>query len=347
MKRLVFALLLCGLASLALAQPGRQPPPVVVAKAETRALAPGRWVHAEVVAVRRAELAAETGGRILWLAPEGRAVAAGEVVLRLEDAEAQARLAVAEAELARVQARLTWLEGEVARLRRLAARDSAARTQLDEMRAQRDQAQADRRAAEGRVQVARLALARHRSVAPFAGVVTAHLRRPGEWAPAGEGVLRLVDPEALELVAAVPRQSRFHLPVGRRLPAEVEGRAVEAVVRALVPEADGRSRQLTLYATVATGVPGAPARLWVPTGTALPRLAVPRDALVLRGGAAAVFKVGEDGKVVRVPVRLGVAEGDWIAVEAPGLAAGDAVVVRGGERLRPGQAVTVRERPAP
>jgi len=40
-------------------------------------------------------------------------------------------------------------------------------------------------------------------------------------------------------------------------------------------------------------------------------------------------------------VTTGIGEGDWIEVRGP-IQAGDKVVVRGNERLRPGQEVSVR-----
>jgi multidrug efflux pump subunit AcrA (membrane-fusion protein) len=69
-------------------------------------------------------------------------------------------------------------------------------------------------------------------------------------------------------------------------------------------------------------------------------LVVPRDAVIVRADGAHVFRVGKDNTAERVTVRVG--NGDAKRVEVTGaLAAGDRVIVRGGERLRPGQAVTV------
>ncbi|HCS69216.1 MAG TPA: hypothetical protein DIW51_04530, partial [Rhodospirillaceae bacterium] len=47
----------------------------------------------------------------------------------------------------------------------------------------------------------------------------------------------------------------------------------------------------------------------------------------------------EEGKALVRPVRLGAAMGSRLIVEG-GLAAGDLVVVRGNERLRPGQDIS-------
>ncbi len=347
MRPLGWALVLwCLLVGPVWAQPGSRAAVVVTAEAALRAIAPGRWVSAQVVAVDEARLAPERGGRLHWVAREGMGVAAGEPLARLDDRDERLQRDALQAEVERWRTQVRYLQGEERRLARLAKENSAAQTQWDEVRNELAQARAQQRVAEVRLREAELALERRRLVAPFPGVVAERLRRPGEWVGAGEAVVRLVGREALELQAAVPLIAAAYLDVGQRLPARVAGRSVEARLRAVAPVADPRSRQVSVWAVVEAGIPGAPARLWVPLERPQQRLAVPRDALVLRGGGAAVFKVVEE-TVERIPVRLGPAEGEWIAVEGPGLSAGDAVVIRGAERLRPGQKVKVREVTAP
>ena len=68
--------------------------------------------------------------------------------------------------------------------------------------------------------------------------------------------------------------------------------------------------------------------------------AVPRDALVLRADRVSVFVIGEENTARRVDVELGAAEGNFIEVTGD-VRPGDSVVIRGGERLRDGQAVTI------
>ena len=88
------------------------------------------------------------------------------------------------------------------------------------------------------------------------------------------------------------------------------------------------------------------ARVVLPTGTRRKMPLVPKDALVLGGTKPVVFVVDVDSKsesqgVVReVPVSLGVADGGLIQVDGP-LKQGQYVVVRGNERLRSGQRVTL------
>ena len=75
--------------------------------------------------------------------------------------------------------------------------------------------------------------------------------------------------------------------------------------------------------------------------TKIKALLVPKDAVVTAGDNRLVFMVN-DGKALPVPVKIiGYYDGD-VAVEG-NLKPGIQVVIRGNERLRPGQAVTIQK----
>ena len=63
--------------------------------------------------------------------------------------------------------------------------------------------------------------------------------------------------------------------------------------------------------------------------------------LVLRRDGTTVYRIDAEGLAQRVGVTTGIAVGELIEVD--GIASGDRVVIRGGERLRPGQNVTIIE----
>ncbi|MGF1611764.1 MAG: efflux RND transporter periplasmic adaptor subunit, partial [Kiloniellales bacterium] len=92
----------------------------------------------------------------------------------------------------------------------------------------------------------------------------------------------------------------------------------------------------------ATGKPLAAAQsvtLHVPADTPRNVLAVHKDAIIKRGAESLVFVVRNDSAELR-PVRLGEAVGSRIEV-LEGLQDGDLVVVRGNERLQPGDKVSI------
>jgi multidrug efflux pump subunit AcrA (membrane-fusion protein) len=67
---------------------------------------------------------------------------------------------------------------------------------------------------------------------------------------------------------------------------------------------------------------------------------VPRDALIIRADGLYVYRVTKELRAERVDVKSGTADGGWIAVDGR-LAAGDSVIVRGGELLRGNDKVQV------
>ena len=341
------ALLAALLPGPALAQQGGQgkgppPAPVVVAPAEKRMLAPVTWYPGTVISRNRARVAAEVEGRLEWVAEVGAAIAEGEVVARLDDVLLRQSLAESEAAVARERARLTYLDAQVERLEKLVTQNTVTRSRLDEAVAERGVTRGELRAARARVSLTRERLERTRIKAPFGGIVTERLRQTGEWAKSGESVVRLVDPESLEVQTWIPIAALAFVHEGSDLALAANPSRTAGTVRTIVPVGDNRSRlyELRLQVDGARWPVGQDVRVAVPTAEAREVVAVPRDALVLRRDGAAVFRVGENDLAERVAVTPGIAQGPLIEVD--GIAPGDRVVTRGGERLRPGQPVVVK-----
>ena len=341
------ALLAALLPGPALAQQGGQgkgppPAPVVVAPAEKRMLAPVTWYPGTVISRNRARVAAEVEGRLEWVAEVGATIAEGEVVARLDDALFRQSLAESEAAVARERARLTYLDAQVERLEKLVTQNTVTRSRLDEAVAERGVTRGELRAARARVSLTRERLERTRIKAPFGGIVTERLRQTGEWAKSGESVVRLVDAESLEVQTWIPIAALAFVHEGSDLALAANPSRTAGTVRTIVPVGDNRSRlyELRLQVDGARWPVGQDVRVAVPTAEAREVVAVPRDALVLRRDGAAVFRVGENDLAERVAVTPGIAQGPLIEVD--GIAPGDRVVTRGGERLRPGQPVVVK-----
>ena len=339
---LALSLLAVNLPLLAGGPPGRPPTPVRVAEAVQVKLAPQQWLAATVVSRRDAGIAAEASGRLLSVAEVGTQVKKGDVLARFDDTFARLKVEELTAGVAREKATLAFLRGEMRRLTRLAKQNNTAQTQLDEVESRQLAARSELNMAQTRLARAQEELRRQQIVAPFAGVVVARDKVAGEWASSGDVLLRLVDATMLEAQAAAPLLTRDFVRPGDRLQLQVDGRMAEGAVRVLVPAADARSHQLDLRVSLSGDgwAVGQPLRVAIPVAADREVLAVPRDALVLRSQGAAVFRINGEDKAERIAVTPGVASGALIAVSG-NLQAGDRVVTRGGERLRPGQAVRV------
>ena len=244
--------------------------------------------------------------------------------------------------MASERARLTYLDAQLKRLETLVTQNTATRSRLEEAVAERDIARSELLGAHARVSLTRERLERTRIKAPFGGIVTERVRQSGEWAKSGESVVRIVDTEALEVQTWIPIAALAFVREGSELALRTNPGDTTGRVRTIVPVGDNRSRLYELRLGIAAGQPwpvGQDVRVAIPTAAARTVTAIPRDALVLRRGGAAVYRIDAKGLADRVAVTPGIAQGELIEVD--GIEPGDRVVTRGGERLRPGQPVTI------
>ncbi|MDZ7791785.1 MAG: efflux RND transporter periplasmic adaptor subunit [Xanthomonadales bacterium] len=324
------------------AQFGGQPT-VEVAEAESREMSPTMQVAGTVLSRSDASLSAEVEGRLIDVSDVGTRVAAGDVVARIEDTVLQLRVAELEAEIDSTQARLAFLNAELARVERLAETNLAAASQIDQTRSERDMAQSDLAVTRSRLAQLQDQIDRTRVRAPFPGVVVERVARVGERVGVGARILRLVNADSLEVVARAPlRYYRFVQP-GDELTVDADGEVFGAPLRTVVSVGNEDLHVFELRLDIQQPLPvGQTVRVTIPTAASREVLAVPRDALVLRGSGTAVFIIDDDGTARRATVSTGIGQGDWIEVAGP-VQAGDRVVIRGNERLRDGQSVEIRE----
>jgi RND family efflux transporter MFP subunit len=328
-----------------------EPPPasVDVAPAVELALAPMHWSPGSVASREDARIAAEIGGRVAFVAEVGRTVAAGDVLARLDPAPLRLREREAEADLARLRAQLDYARNQEARYAALVRNGGVAGAQLDQVSAERRVREQDVAAAQVALEQARLQLRQATVRAPFPGVVVERSVQVGEFLAVGAPVARVVNPDALEVRARAPLALAGHLRAGESVSLR-DGDGVEAVPLAtVVPVGDEASRQLELRIALNPAhvapqgwVVGAAVQVGVPSDEPRNVVAVPRDALLLRKDGTYVVRVNDDGATERLPVETGSVEGRLVEVIG-GVRRGDRLVVRGGERLLPGQRVEVRE----
>lgn len=180
--------------------------------------------------------------------------------------------------------------------------------------------------------------------APYGGVVSEIHTEIGTYLNAGQSVVSLVDDTNMEIEADVPANRTAGLTPGTPVAYVVSGRDAEmASVRAVVPEENPLTRTRTVRfvpdggALFQDAAANQSVSLLIPAGPARQVVTVHKDAVLNKGGQRVVF-VAEDGKANLRPVKLGEAVGTRFIV-LNGLKSGDMVVVRGNERLQPGQAV--------
>uniref|UniRef100_UPI000B023AD2 efflux RND transporter periplasmic adaptor subunit n=1 Tax=Pseudoxanthomonas mexicana TaxID=128785 RepID=UPI000B023AD2 len=351
---LLLAIALAGVLALPLVKPDADasapadtadaaPAIVSVAPAVSTAFAPRHWSPGSVISRRDARVAGEQSGRVVEVAAVGQRVRKGQALAVLDDTALRLREQEGQADLARIQAQLALANRQEQRYAQLAAQQNIARAQYDQLRADRDVLAQDR----ARVQ-AQLAQTRHQRTqmvvrAPFDGIVAERHTQLGEYLITGGSVARLVDTGAQEVRVRAPVDLARHLAEGTDVRVRSAGEERTYPISALVPVGDEASRQLELRIAVeGLDIPvGTAVDVGLPSAGTRTVVAVPRDAVILRREGDFVMRVDAAGKAERVPVKTG-AEVDGLVEVTGSVAAGDRLIVRGGERVEPGQSLDIQ-----
>ncbi len=315
---------------------------VITDHATLQMLAPSVEVPGTVISRFDSRLASELDAKLVWIAEVGTEVSDGDTVARLEDFTFKIREMEAQSLVEREQARVTFLESELKRLEQLSERNLSAKSQYDRTVSDLAVARSDHKIAQAQLGYARIAMHITHIRAPFDGIITERLRSIGERLNVADEVVRLVDPNSLEVVARAPLSTVNFIDKGDVLSIGNDYRNGDAPIRTIVPFGDPQSHmfEVRLDADPEVWTVGESVRLTMPTAAAKEVLAVPRDALILRREGTSVFKINDQSTVEQVNVVLGLGAGALIEVFGD-LSAGDEVVVRGGEGLSEGMAIEI------
>jgi RND family efflux transporter MFP subunit len=335
--------LILALVSLSASAADSPPVPVVVTTARAENFAVSIAATGTVVSRNDARISSEVGGTLAWIAEPGTVVRRGEAIARLAAARLSLELRDNEAALKRLDAQLALLATQRARFENLAGQSVVSRSQLEEAMSREQMAQQDVEQARVARDRARLDLDRSTVRAPFAGIVAERVQQSGEFVASGAPLLRLVNDRELEVVARAPLVSADSVSAGAKVRLIDGDRKTAGTVRAVIPVGDERSRMVELRIALADRSlrVGAPVRVEIAPQNPRAVVTVPRDAVILRQGASYVMRVRADNTAERVAVNLGPGRDNQVQIDGT-LRAGDRVIVRGGERLEPGQIVKVQ-----
>lgn len=320
------------------------PPALVeVVVAEEKAMAPTMEVTGSVISINDTKIAAQVSGELLWLADVGTEVKRGEVIAKIDPQTYQINQRRMHAQLERFKADLEFRDKEVKRFQKLASRDNASKARLQEELARRNMLMHDIANADASLELAATDLNRTEIKAPFDGHIVNRLASTGEYLAIGDEVVRLVETGNLEVSLFAPISVLPYVNSGEMLTVKNSKQTEAFAIKAIVPVGDRVSRmiELRLKVSSANWVAGMPAMVAVPNGQPLKTVAVPRDALVIKGSDVFVYRVSDDMKAEQIKAEVGAVVGEWVALKN-GLKIGDKIVIRGAERLMPGQAVTFK-----
>ncbi len=320
MRRLLPLLLLLALSACGREEPGEIPRGAPLGDVEvTRAFqsTSGASFAAILDSDRVAEIATRASGTVRSVEVQvGDRVHTGQPLLRLDDADVEARVESA-------RARMELAAETHRRILSLSQDGVATRQELDEAEAALAGARGALREAEAQREYSLIQ-------APFDGVVTHRRIDPGDLAAPGRPLLRIISPEALKVAAELPAHLSGVVVEGDTVAVRLSSQEppISAIVRRVVPAVDPASRTFRVEATPLelpeTVQVGSYLRLEIPSADAT-GMWIPRDAVVERGQLTGVFAL--EGDRIRLRwVRLGRSSNG--AVEVLAGPAGDLTVVR-------------------
>lgn len=322
---------------------GQPPSPVSAETIEAQPFVENRSFFGQVRAVSDANLGAAESGRVTAVRVDaGDTVKKGQILVELDDQLARVQLNEAKANRDQTDSRTEQAKFEVDRYEKL--REELVVSELEASR-KISEAQTLKAVAEGdAARVARESemLRRHRITAPFDGTVTERRVDAGDWLNAGQVALQLVTSGHVEVEVRAPAFMLDALESLEKVTIVYGKSRVAARVASSVDALDPVTRTALLRVTPEGEAPG----LRVGAGVdvefdvvARDGINLPRDAIVYGVAQPRVFLlVGEKAESINVEILA--TSGDRALVRGEGLKVGQRVIVRGNERLRPGQAVT-------
>ncbi|MFC5461296.1 efflux RND transporter periplasmic adaptor subunit [Massilia niabensis] len=277
---------------------------------------------------------------------EGMNVRAGQVIARLDDADARARVAQHAALLKEANARLSLATKNEANSQALLRQNYISQNSFDTTRNSVELAQAASDAARAQLELARIALNDTLIRAPLSGVVSKRFVQAGEKLSPDSPVMAIVDLQHLTLDAQVPASDIPRVQVGQDVRFKVDGfdaREFSGKVARINPAAEAGSRSMLVYISVANSDQllraGMFAKGEITVDKSGSRPLVPLAALRKDGAVDVVYRV-DGGKVVAQPVQLGMRnEDEGLAEVTGGVEAGAVLLAVPLDGVKPGSQV--------
>ena len=283
-------------------------------------------------AIVKARLAADVREVV---AREGEAVKAGQVLVRMDATEYQARV-----EQARGNLNATLAQRDIANKTRdnnraLLEKGFISRNAFDNAASQLAVAEANVEAARGALDQVKKLLNDTVIRAPITGLIASRSVQPGEKVSPDNRLLEIVNLDLMEMEASVPTNDIARVVVGQQVRLRIEGLpdAFSGRVTRINPATQPGSRSILVYVQIANpqhilrvGM-FAEAQLSLLTKTNV--LALPQSAIHKDSNGATVYVI-DNGKLLKAPVTLGIEgrSGETPLVEISGGLAFGAQVVR-------------------
>jgi multidrug efflux system membrane fusion protein len=331
------------------------PVPVKVARVAARDVPEWLEVVGRGIASESVTLKARVDGQVAAVPfEEGRHVRKGDVLLRLDPADLEARLRQAEANMARGQAQLAKARADLERYTGLRQSGFVSEEKVNDLRAALQAADAAALADKAAVDLAKLQLGYATLRAPIDGIVGAKLVFPGSAVKVNDTTLAVINRvRPLHVGFGVPEKHlpRLRAALGKgRLLARIAvngdwAKAVEAPVTFIDNAVDAGTGTIQVKASAGndkeTLAPGQFLNVRLPLGVWADAATLPAEAVQQGPQGSYVFVVKPDMGIEQRKVVLADSR-DGVAVVTQGLKDGETVVTDGHLRLTPKSKVSVK-----
>lgn len=304
-------------------------------------------VSGSLQALRQATVKSKVAGEVRETpVAEGMPVRRGQIVVRLDTADLNARLATQLAAQDDARARLMLARKNHANNLALMQQKFISQNAVDTAQNTVELAEATVKSADSQLDIARRAVDDALVRAPIDGIISKRFVQPGEKATADMALFSIVNLAHLILEAQVPASDIPKVVNGQQVDFTVEGfagRAFSGHVVRINPATEAGSRAIIVYVAVdnADGAlkSGMFAKGSITLQKAAPLPVLPVAALHQQNGVPMVWRI-ENNRVVAQPVMLGLRNEDEGLVQVTqGLSAGSRVLVAPLDNVRVGSQV--------
>ncbi|MFA6013468.1 MAG: efflux RND transporter periplasmic adaptor subunit [Gallionellaceae bacterium] len=305
--------------------------PIQAVVAQEREVAQTYSIDGVVEAARQATLSAQISGRVKAVMFDvGDRVTKGQIILKIDESEADQALAGSSAQLSQAQAALTNAKANYERSQQLFAQKFISQATLDKAKTDYEMAEAQAKASEAGAQQSVLARSYTTVAAPYSGVVSARMVEMGEMVTVGKPLMTGFDPSELRIITNVPQHKLSE--IGSAPIASVEvpeiHRWLKVASVSVQPSADPRTHSTQVRVNLSANEKGVYPGMFVRTHFVvgkISKLLIPLSSVLRRSEVVAVYVVDDKGLPRLRQVRLGeVTDKNEVEIIA-GLRAGERV----------------------
>jgi|GEM_PF-320426 len=266
--------------------------------------------------------------------------------LQAAGAISQERLDQANSALAQTTAKVAQVDAGIEQAQ---AGIDQAQAAIGQSQATVDRSQAIVHQAESGVTAASAGVSYGTVLAPFNGVVVQKLAYVGEMAAPGTALLKIENPDQLQLEIAVPEENLRFVQVGQSVPVRFDAvnQTLDATIQQIVPTADPTTRSFLVKIPLRNSgklIAGMFGRIALPIGEKQTVLSIPAAALIQRGQLQGVYVAVANGAqpiAVLRWVKTGKSQNGQVEIVS-GLMAGDRIITTNINQLSDGQPIAVQ-----